>query len=240
MVGCDGWRCGTTFKKGSIPSDAIDREKFIEWLVTKIREGSFTYTICNLDCGGGEPPVVVENPDYVVMRYFWTDADGEDLDSATRALGSGIAAMDGKVTGWRMADVGDAALESYICWGGDNMFSGQETVMLDLRALRAQYGQVASSFNVELFANWYKSKLSGNAEIWVTAYQGGTMRKTGTLWVNDGGVMILDSGKVKVKVTSSGQTAYASWLSSYTKIGYVNYRKVNEGNQEFVISIYSA
>jgi hypothetical protein len=183
------------------------------------------------------PPVVVNNPDYVVMRYFWTGADGDDLDSATLALGSGLAVLDGKVMGWNMPNNSDSGLSNYMRWGGDNMSSGQETVMLDLVKLRDEYENVNENFNVELYANWYERKLAGHAVIQVTAYKGGVMGKSGTQWVNIGGETLIDSVPVNINVSASGKMNYVNWQNAYSHVGRVNYRKINPANEEFEITI---
>jgi hypothetical protein len=183
------------------------------------------------------PPVVVNNPDYVVMRYFWTELDGQDLDSATMAQGSGLAAIDGKVTGWNMPNAGDTALANYMRWGGDNMASGQETVMLNLVKMREQYSAVSENFNIELYANWFEQKLNGHAVIQVTAYRGGVMAKSGTQWVNIGGTTLIDSVPVNVSVAAAGKSNYVNWLAAYSHIGRVNYRKINQAEEEFEIAV---
>jgi hypothetical protein len=278
---CDGWVCGDTLKKGSIPGSAFDREKLKIWLLEHIRRGTFTQELCGIDCGQWIPTgnvrcqidtfghltgtkeiemqhqpsgalkwvaagvdlalcpveVVIENPDYVLMTCHWEPGAGVDLDSAIMVAGSGLTDMDGLSIGWRMNGNSNPALSEYMKWGGDNMQSGAETVLLDLARLRSVYAQLNPLFYVELYANWYGSVGNGYATISVSAWRGGTMRREGTVFVNDGGTLMLDSAPLTVHVAASGENSWQNHQTLYSHVGYVEYRKTNIQNQEFKISI---
>jgi hypothetical protein len=181
--------------------------------------------------------VVILNPDYVVMTYKWNASAGEDLDSATAIVGSGLSSIDGKTIGWRMSGNSDTGLQQYMHWAGDQLQEGVETVMLDMRELRDSYDQVNQEFNVQLYANWYGQKGTGNVTLEVTAYRGGTMRIEGTEYVNDGGELIIDSAPVNVQVSTQGKNNYTNYATLYSHVGYVNYRKINPTEKEFEITV---
>jgi hypothetical protein len=259
--GCQGWVCGTNFIKGSIPASVFDYEQFVEWLINRIREGAFTQVICER-CGVEAPPddgntVVIENPDYIVMTYRWTTANGQDLDAATTIVGSGVGSIDGAVMGWRMPNSStgtapnyvynntepnpDSVIKQYMQWAGDNMQNGVEEIMLDLTKLRTQYGQVNSTFNIELYGNWFESKGNGLAVLEIWAYKGGTMTLdlANHKFINTGGTTLVAGDLVNVIVNATGKMNWQTWASNYSHVGYVKFEKSDVSQQAFTITIHS-
>ena len=123
-----------------------------------------------------EPPVL-NNFDYVVMRYIWTDAGGRDLDTRTRIVGRNVD------VGWNRSDSDG----TYLTWGGDNTGSGIESVLSDLLAYSSSNPQL-TDITLELRAFWYSTVASGNINIEFTSYNGGTMQKNGLNFINVGGI----------------------------------------------------
>lgn len=58
LSSCDGWVCGNTLKKGSLPVDRLDLDSLSlairELIESYFEDGWLPDMICDLGCGGGE------------------------------------------------------------------------------------------------------------------------------------------------------------------------------------------
>lgn len=128
-----------------------------------------------------EPPKdehTVQEFDFAVVRYIWTDAGGLDLD--TRTLIS--QPPRNVVVGWnKLGADGD-----FLSWPGDNTGSGVESVLVNISALRLAYPS-QKIFTMQFRAFWYNARMDGNFRLQVETYKGGQMLINGYDYRNEGG-----------------------------------------------------
>lgn len=145
---------------------------------TKAYEG-IIQSVCNAQLMSGQVQfsvgaiAVLENFDYLVLRYK-NNSGGIDLDTFTGFADNGLPVdinYDSN-TNW----VGYAGGGSiYITWGNDNTSEGGvEAVLIDFKKLITDYPFVGDSIRVRLHAWWYNSRSTGNAQLELQTWLGGT------------------------------------------------------------------
>jgi hypothetical protein len=125
------------------------------------------------------------------MTYYFTSADGKDLDTRTQI----ISPITTNEVGWCKSN----GAAPYLYWGGDNTGFGVESVYVDLT-------QFSSSATVSVTAKawWYNIRNSGDMTLEIVAYSGGTMQKVGYGFVNNGGIQTNFTGINKNIMTLAG------------------------------------
>ena len=141
------------------------------------------------------PPLQTQEFDFAVIRYRWSSTGGTDLDTRT-AIMDVDSSLNGRDLGWsRYGDGGDStgaylgvsSSNYYMFWGGDNTSDGVESLMVDFKKISSTFS-LTSPFRIRLRANWYSQRYTGNFEISVTTYKGGSMTRSSRDFVNIGGV----------------------------------------------------
>lgn len=169
-------------------------------------------------------------PDYIVLRYIWEEEDGKDLDTMTEFVASGVSGLDNKPVGYGSGF--SPPVLGILHWGGDNRYSGQENVMIDITKLRTSPGVIETSI-AEFSATWYEIKGPRHTcAIELKAYRGGTMSQVNIFeYQNNGGTLIYSSDST-VKSVDSYNTweppynrTYQTFRTSYTKLGRLEYKK---------------
>lgn len=118
--------------------------------------------------------------DYAVLRYIWSDNSGFDLDTRTQLQ---IQGRDNLVLGWnRYSEDAD-----YLEWAGDNTASGQESVLVNMSKLSSDFG---GQIKIEFAGFWYGERKSGQVVLEFTTYKGGSMTTEAYSWVNQGGTVV--------------------------------------------------
>lgn len=114
-----------------------------------------------------EAAKIIKIPDfnYLTYRYFWTEEDGRDLDTATELVNSGLVdeagnSIDGLAVGWSMAGNSNTAVTRYLIYGGDNTSSGNECTFIDMLALCSEenLSKLPDKIYVDVYCNWYGEK----------------------------------------------------------------------------------
>lgn len=124
----------------------------------------------------------LESFDYAVFRYIWTGEGGGDLDTRTRISNPARPA----VVGWNREYFDEEILK----WSGDNTGVGIEAVLLNMSELKRIY-PTQNVFEVDFKAFWYSVRYSGNFQLQVETYKGGTMRQDDAFnFINEGGSRI--------------------------------------------------
>jgi hypothetical protein len=172
------------------------------------KSGTFTVTTAN-----GSTPL---NPfDYLVVRVLTTNASGTDLDIAAGFTGTGTP-YDIDYTGnnnWvgynqtqaNHNTVSVSGTPLYVQWGGDNTGSGVEAVLIDFKQLATDY-PLLTSLTFLLYAIWYGTRASGDIQVQLETYLGGTMSKSGFDFTNTGGTAV-DNITIGRNVANVGRTA---------------------------------
>ena len=118
--------------------------------------------------------VVWADADYLIYRVYFTHADGDDMDMLANIVTPNIGLRAG-YCGNNMPqrnvpnhDIGN----HYALWSGDNTGNGLESVLINVRRIRADYP--TSPITIDFRAAWYGSRTirSGNMAIKAEAYKG--------------------------------------------------------------------
>lgn len=180
----------------------------------------------NITQEAGEQVVVIPEFDFLVLRYSWEASDGTDFDTATGFTNTGISDVDGKLVGWsRGYSTTQSQVGDYLIHGGDNMQSGREAALINMKNLMSAPGLgSAPDIQAVIYGNWYASRGAGNVTVSFTAYLGGEMQKDGFNFINiDGEEVYSDS--VTTNVSATGNNNYQNITELYTLIGTMVYNK---------------
>lgn len=172
---------------------------------------------------GTEDEVDIQDADILVVRFYWTNENGKDLDTATELTNSNIKGADKQAVGWNCPGNGNSTVTSIVHWAGDNTVSGNECVYIDMKKALEQYGDILPDvLNVSIYGTWFASKADGGAEVEISAYNGGTMRQDGYNFVNEGGELRYNNKHAVPVDTYKGVEDYHN---KYTHIADVKFDK---------------
>ncbi len=192
----------------------IDREGFI--IVRHINDINFKKTIKVIQSAKIIP---IPPFDYLCVYYTWDSAAGNDLDTRTEFINTGInvgGSIDGCAVGYGRCN--SAGVKNFLKWGADNMGSGGESVLVDMQALCVvQYFPILPAIiNLDMYATWYGAKGTGIITAEVVAWQGGTMSLSNYVWKNTGGTEVHRSTR-RMTVTQR--------YSNYNYLAQLQYNK---------------
>lgn len=189
----------------------------------KVHSGGQT-KIVNITQEAGQQVVVIPEFDFLVLRYSWEASDGTDFDTATGFTNTGISDVDNKYVGWSKnwsttsQQVGD-----YLIHGGDNMQSGREAALINMKNLMDASGlNNDPDIRAEIYGNWYGERGRGNVSVSFTAYLGGEMVKEGFNFINEGGEEVY-SDSVTTNVAATGHDNYQNITNLYSHLGTMIY-----------------
>lgn len=216
-----------------VPENDTNDEREQMLTVTKTAKGQTKYVTVRQAAGH---VVVIPEFDYLVLRYAWEYTSGSDFDTATGFVNTGLSDVDGKLVGWsRRYEYTYEKIGDYLIHGGDNMASGREAALINMKTLLDGNMDTLPDFiQLNVYGNWYGSKGDGRVSISFTAYKGGIMRKDGFNFVNDGGEEVY-SGSENTTVTAQGESNFQNITQLYTKLGTMEYDK-NERTCMFYVS----
>lgn len=188
-------------------------------------KGIWYWELISIKKGGSgtEDEVDIDNADILVVRFYWTDENGSDLNTATELTNSNIPWADNKAVGWSCPGNSNEAVTSIIHWAGDNTYSGNECVYIDMKKAIEQYGDILPEvLNIAIYGTWYYYKGTGGAEIEISAYKGGTMRQDGYNFINEGGELKYNN---KHAVSVDSYKGVEDYRNKYTYIADVKFDK---------------
>jgi hypothetical protein len=191
---------------------------------------------------GANPSCVIEPSttllpfDYLIVRYKWALGAGQDFDTFTGFVNTGTT-LDNKYMGFGHG-FGDSLFNPatptvpYIMWGGDNTSAnGVEACLVNFSKITADHPTL-NAIQLRMAGAWYNSKGTGNIDIEITTFLGGTMRQLGYDFVNTGGV------QVQQLTFSKNIPKPPNWINdvnAVTNIGYITYTK-NSATGQIVIT----
>lgn len=139
---------------------------------------------------------VIADADFLVIRYVFTPADGQDLDTRTRIYSPLLAPPN--FLGWARSDYverpGGVLGSIYAQWGGDNTGYGVESVLVDVREVAAEFPTAVMSIETRAF--WYAEQNEGSScLLTVDVYKGGAMSLADYEFSNLGGALVASISK---------------------------------------------
>ena len=133
--------------------------------------------------------------DFLVFRYNFGASNGTDLDTRSQLLTPTTAGPYGFCSG--------GTSSPYFQWGGDNMGSGLESILINVAAIKAAFpGQNLITFSCKTW--WFGSRGDGNMNMNAEGYQGGTMNHVGFNFTNSGGTLLGTYSFPTVNVPAGG------------------------------------
>lgn len=190
-----------------------------------------------------EPNFIITIPDfnYLTFRYYWTEADGRDLDTATVLINTGLVetnvsgetvTIDDKPVGWNMSGNTIAEVQKYLKFGGDNTGNGNEAVFIDWLAICSEENLpiLPDVIHCDIYCNWFGEKRNGNMSFEINAYKGGEMVKdpeNNFNYINSGGTLQFSSIETKY-INAACSSNREDYKSKYTYTARVSYDKITQ------------
>ncbi len=181
------------------------------------------------------PTVLILNEfDYLILRYRWFNYSGSDLDTRTCIFGTIDNLIDNKYVGWSRGDIlggkryiGDIN-DPYIIWGGDETNSfGEEQILINFKKLVDDKPLIIDFF-VKLRAFWYGSKNTGEVQIEFETFLGGSMNSVGLGFENVGGQSVdLVTHETIVNLIKSNSSLPAEQIDG-DELGVIKYNKLTK------------
>ncbi|MXO07093.1 DUF5977 domain-containing protein [Flavobacterium sp. HBTb2-11-1] len=183
----------------------------------------------------GENPSCVLEPattllpfDYMIIKYKWALGAGVDLDTFTGFISTGTE-WDNKYMGFGHGQGTElpnnsTAIQSYIMFAGDNQKeNGVEACLINFKKMLSDYSSL-KSIPIRMAGAWFKEIGTGNIDMEITTYSGGTMQKVDAEYdfINIGG------SKIQQLTFSKNIPKPPSWVNDIdqvTNIGYITYDK---------------
>ena len=169
-----------------------------------------------------EPPTTLLPFDYMVIKYKWAPGAGVDLDTFTGFVNTGISNLDKKWVGFGLENelpASAAAQDSYIMWGGDMTdLTGTETCLVNFKKVKEVYSNL-NDIQIRMAGFWSTSKATGNIDVEITTFLGGTMTKEGKDIINADGDQVQQLNFSKNISVQGKQLS----IDEVTHIGYINY-----------------
>ncbi|SHH27332.1 DUF5977 domain-containing protein [Flavobacterium defluvii] len=183
-----------------------------------------------------EPSTTLQPFDYMVIRYKWALGAGRDFDTFTGIVSTGTP-WDNKYMGYGHAQGTElpnngSASTSYIMFAGDNQQNnGVEACLVNFDKLASDYTSL-KSIPIRMAGAWYGQIGTGNIDIEITTFSGGTMEKSGYDFIN------VDGSQIQQLNFSKNIPYPPNWVNDVdqvTNIGYITYN-VDSSTAKVVIT----
>ncbi len=179
-----------------------------------------------------EPTTTLSAFDYLVVSYKWALGAGVDFDTFTGIVNTGTD-LDNKYMGYghgfgtELPNAATAA-NAYIMWAGDNTASnGIETCLVNFSKIKTDYSYL-NMIQVRMAGAWFNSIGTGNIDVEVTTYLGGTMSKSGFDIINTGGTQIQ---QLSFSKNIPKPPNWSNDVNAVTNLGYITYAKDSSTGQ---------
>ncbi|OIV42226.1 DUF5977 domain-containing protein [Flavobacterium johnsoniae] len=181
-----------------------------------------------------EPPTTLLPFDYMVIKYKWAPGAGIDLDTFTGFINTGITTLDNIWVGFGLENglpANATAQDSYIMWGGDKRdVTGAETCLINFKKVKEVYSNL-NDVQIRMAGVWRDLKATGNIDVEITTFLGGTMTKVDKDIINDEGQQVQQLNFSKNISVQGKQLS----IDQVTPIGYINYSN-NQSTAKVVIT----
>ncbi|KRB56726.1 DUF5977 domain-containing protein [Flavobacterium sp. Root186] len=183
-----------------------------------------------------EPPITLQPFDYMVIRYKWALGAGIDFDTFTGFVSTGTQ-WDNKYMGFGHGHGtelpnNNTVTESYIMYAGDNRENnGVEACLINFDKLAFDNNSL-KSIPVRMAGAWFSQIGTGNIDIEITTFSGGTMEKSGYDFIN------VDGSQIQQLNFSKNIPYPPTWVNNVnqvTNIGYITYN-VDSSTAKVVIT----
>jgi len=134
---------------------------------------------------------IILNPfDYAVLSYQLMPGGGQDLDTFTGMYDNGTIYDNTYVGFGQGSKIPNNSTNPFLTWGGDNTSNnGVESVLVNFNAISEEFPDL-ETIKIRMNAVWYSSKGTGDIQVALKTYLGGTMQQNGYDFVNIGGDIV--------------------------------------------------
>jgi len=231
----------------SIESVANANEQAQSWLNTNAQAYANNIGTCKLRATSwrGDNPSCVLEPsttllpfDYMTIKYKWALGAGLDFDTFTGIVSTGIE-WDNRYMGFGHGfgtelPNNSTTLQAYIMYAGDNQKNnGVEACLINFNKMISDYSSL-QSIPIRMAGAWYGQTGTGNIDIEINTYSGGTMQKVISDYdfINVGGSQIQ---QLTFSKNIPKPPLWANDIDKVTHIGYITYDK-NSSTAKVVIT----
>ncbi|AOM76000.1 hypothetical protein [Pedobacter steynii] len=174
-----------------------------------------------------DPGIEVSDFDFMAVSYQWGEGAGSDLDILVGFENTGTQ-YDEVYVGYGQGNTvvpRDATpANTYLQWGTDNTgTNGYEGALIGMKTFLNAFPNLPEVVEVGLYAVWYSTPVTGNFNVELVTYKGGTMTHSGTNFVNTGGTRVSSN---QVALSTMKKAPNSTLPSDYYKIGTVRYNKI--------------
>ncbi len=179
----------------------------------------------------GSQQIYLPDFDFMTFRYLWTSQDGQDLDSATYVLNSGIKVdyngnqvpLDNLYVGYGSGNV-ENIVKPYLEHGGDNNSSGNEGALIKMKNICQAITSSVKKLYFDVYANWYGPKGLGKVSVELKTYKGTGMIKEGYIFKPDNTTTLVSTETLNnIEVFARGSSNTSKVKEYYSKIATVEY-----------------
>lgn len=190
-------------KKITVKENDVNKDRYYRFKAKYSKDGGVYSDVCELRQVGKEQ-IILPPFDYLTFTYSWTGNDGKDLDSATVIRNSGIpigsgTTLDDYYVGYGGNGNNDS-VNKYLIYGGDNMLSGDEGVLVkwkDVLATKDYVSEGITTLYLDIYANWYYLREGGNMSITFNTYKGDDgMKKEGFVFKPTGNTTLVSTKSI--------------------------------------------
>ena len=177
------------------------------------------------------PDETLNEFDYLVVRYKWALGAGSDLDTFTGYINTGTS-LDNVFMGYGRSPYelpsGANYQNAYIGWAGDNTSNnGVEAILVNFSKVTQDFPNLPA-VTLRMAAAWYGQKSSGNIDMEIVTYLGGTMQKVGFDIQNVGGVLVQS---IQFPKYIPDPPHWTNNINMVTAVGFVTYYKSNKSGR---------
>ena len=177
-----------------------------------------------------EDTTILNAFNYMVIKYKWALGAGQNLDTFTGVISSGTE-LDNNWIGYGQGQPSipnsTTIDDAYLYWAGDNQRNnGYESILVNLNKLTTDFPKL-SSIVIKMSAIWFFTVNSGNIEIEIKTYSGGTMSQNVYDIINTGGTVVQTLNFSK-NITNQGNSAI---IGSANDVGFITYNKSSTTGQ---------
>jgi hypothetical protein len=167
--------------------------------------------------------------DFLQLKYSWDLDAGNDLDTFTGFINTGtIYDSDWVGFGQGDANVPAGSGTPYLTWGGDiTTAGGSEAILVNIARFNTENPTTTSNIiEIKMNAVWYSGRNTGNVDVVLTTWTGGTMVYNGTTkdWTNSGGTLVQN---ISLSTNVATQST-ASNISTSDSIAQFLYNKTTD------------
>lgn len=212
-------------------------EQAQSWLNANAQAYANNIGVCSLRTTAwrGDNPSCVLEPsttllpfEYMTIKYKWALGAGQDFDTFTGFVSTGTE-WDNKFMGYGHnygTELPNNATTSqaYLSYAGDNQKNnGVEACLVNFNKMVSDYTSL-KSIPIRMAGAWYRQIGTGNIDIEITTYSGGTMQKV----VSDYDFINIGGSQIQQLTFSKNIPQPPSWVNDIdlvTNIGYITYDK---------------